>query len=125
MTQDPVKNLFALTMLVSWQSAGYMMLIYITGLNNIPEDLIIAVRDVKTGDYVGIYRPNKKDGRYLLVMLPDNNYEIAYEASGHLIHSVEHTPTKDDVKETAKANRMTEEQAKAALRKRGFTIEGE
>jgi hypothetical protein len=33
--------------------------------------------------------------------------------------------TKDDVKETAKANRMTEEQAKAALRKRGFTIEGE
>jgi hypothetical protein len=33
--------------------------------------------------------------------------------------------TKADVKETAKANRMTEEQAKAALRKRGFTIEGE
>lgn len=39
MTMDPTKNLFALTMLVSWQSAGYMMLIYITGLNNIPEDL--------------------------------------------------------------------------------------
>jgi outer membrane protein OmpA-like peptidoglycan-associated protein len=69
--------------------------------NNIPEDLIIAVRDAKTGDYVGIYRPNKKDGRYLLVMLPDNNYEISYEASGHLIHSIEHTPTKDDVKEFA------------------------
>lgn len=30
-----------------------------------------------------------------------------------------------DVKETAKSNNMTEEQAKAALRKRGFTIEGE
>ena len=28
--------------------------------NNIPEDLIIAVRDVKTEEYVGIYRPNKK-----------------------------------------------------------------
>lgn len=66
--------------------------------NNVPEDLIIAVRDVKTGDYVGIYRPNKKDGRYLLVLLPDNNYEIAYEASGHLLHSIEHTPTKNDVK---------------------------
>ena len=33
--------------------------------------------------------------------------------------------TKADVTETAKANRMTEAQAKAELRKRGFTIEGE
>jgi outer membrane protein OmpA-like peptidoglycan-associated protein/tetratricopeptide (TPR) repeat protein len=67
--------------------------------NNIPEDLIIAVRDAKTGDYLGVYRPNKKDGRYLLVLLPDNNYEISYEAAGHLLHSIEHTPTKDDVDE--------------------------
>ncbi len=66
--------------------------------NNIPEDLIIVVRDVKTEEYVGIYRPNKKDGRYLLVLLPDNNYEISYEAAGHLIHSIEHTPTTNDVK---------------------------
>ncbi len=65
--------------------------------NNIPEDLIIAVRDVKTEEYVGIYRPNKGDGRYLLVLLPDQKYEISYEAAGHLIHSVEHTPSKDDV----------------------------
>jgi len=33
--------------------------------------------------------------------------------------------TKADVAETARANRMTEEQAKTELRKRGFTIEGE
>jgi hypothetical protein len=33
--------------------------------------------------------------------------------------------TKADVAETARANRMTEAQAKAELRKRGFTIEGE
>ncbi len=39
MTQDPVKNLFALTFLATWQYAGYMMIIYTTGLNNIPEDL--------------------------------------------------------------------------------------
>lgn len=39
MTMDSTRNLFALTMLVSWQSAGYMMLIYITGLNSIPDDL--------------------------------------------------------------------------------------
>jgi outer membrane protein OmpA-like peptidoglycan-associated protein len=65
--------------------------------NNIPEDLIITVRDVKTEEFVGIYRPNKKDGRYLLVLLPDISYEIAYEAAGHLVQSIEHTPTKDDV----------------------------
>lgn len=65
--------------------------------NNIPEDLIISVRDVKTEEYVGIYRPNKGDGRYLLVLLPDQKYEISYEAAGHLIHSVEHVPSKDDV----------------------------
>lgn len=39
MTLNSTKNLFALTMLVSWQSAGYIMLIYITGLNSIPDDL--------------------------------------------------------------------------------------
>lgn len=65
--------------------------------NNIPDGLIISVRDVKTEEYVGIYRPNKSDGKYLLVLLPDITYEISYEAEGHLIHSIEHTPSKNDV----------------------------
>jgi raffinose/stachyose/melibiose transport system permease protein len=38
MTQDSVKALFALVLLSTWQSAGYMMLIYVTGLNTIPVD---------------------------------------------------------------------------------------
>ncbi|MDR1898425.1 MAG: sugar ABC transporter permease [Treponema sp.] len=38
MTQNSVKALFALAFLTTWQSAGYMMLIYITGLNLIPQD---------------------------------------------------------------------------------------
>lgn len=66
--------------------------------NNIPDDLIVSVRDMKTEEYVGIYRPNKSDGRYLLVLLPDITYEISYEAKGHLIHAIEHTPSKEDVK---------------------------
>lgn len=44
MTQDPTKNLFALVILVAWQMAGYMMIIYITGLNNIPTDLYEAAQ---------------------------------------------------------------------------------
>ena len=42
MTQDPVKALFALVIMTTWQSAGYMMLIYIGGLNSIPSDLYEA-----------------------------------------------------------------------------------
>ncbi|MDD4148724.1 MAG: OmpA family protein [Bacteroidales bacterium] len=66
--------------------------------NNIPDGLIISVRDIKTEEYVGIYRPNKSDGKYLLVLLPNINYEISYEAKGHLIHAIEYTPSKEDVK---------------------------
>ena len=42
MTQDNTKALFALAILVTLQMAGYMMIIYITGLNNIPYDLYEA-----------------------------------------------------------------------------------
>ena len=42
MLQDHYKALFALVILVTWQMAGYMMIIYITGLNNIPTDLYDA-----------------------------------------------------------------------------------
>ncbi len=44
MLQDHYKALFALVILVTWQMAGYMMIIYITGLNNIPDDLYEAAR---------------------------------------------------------------------------------
>ncbi|MDR2518945.1 MAG: sugar ABC transporter permease, partial [Spirochaetaceae bacterium] len=42
MTQNSVKALFALAILSTWQSAGYMMLIYIAGLNTIPQDFYEA-----------------------------------------------------------------------------------
>lgn len=44
MLQDNTKALFALVLLVTWQMAGYMMIIYITGLNNIPRDLYEAAQ---------------------------------------------------------------------------------
>ena len=44
MLQDNTKALFALAILVTWQMAGYMMIIYITGLNNIPKDLYEAAQ---------------------------------------------------------------------------------
>jgi raffinose/stachyose/melibiose transport system permease protein len=42
MTQDSVKAIFALAFLSTWQTAGYMMIIYIAGLNNIPKDMYEA-----------------------------------------------------------------------------------
>ena len=38
MTQNSTRALFALVILTSWQYAGYMMIIYIAGLNNISKD---------------------------------------------------------------------------------------
>lgn len=42
MTQNNTKALFALSLMVTWQAAGYNMLIYVNGLNNIPGDLYEA-----------------------------------------------------------------------------------
>lgn len=42
MTQSSTKAMFALAIMVTWQMAGYMMMIYVNGLNNIPTDLYEA-----------------------------------------------------------------------------------
>lgn len=40
--KDPNKLLFAILIMVVWQMSGYMMIIYTTGLANIPDDLYEA-----------------------------------------------------------------------------------
>lgn len=42
MLQDPNKAVFAMAIMATWQTVGYLMLIYLNGLNNIPEDLYEA-----------------------------------------------------------------------------------
>lgn len=42
MLQEPNKAVFAMAIMATWQTAGYLMLIYLNGLNNIPEDLYEA-----------------------------------------------------------------------------------
>ena len=42
MLKDPNKAVFAMAIMATWQTAGYLMLIYLNGLNNIPEDLYEA-----------------------------------------------------------------------------------
>lgn len=42
MTQDPKKALFALAIMNTWSMAGYLMLMYVIGLNAIPGDVFEA-----------------------------------------------------------------------------------
>lgn len=42
MIQDPVKALFALLLMTTWQNAGYMMIIYVGGLNAVSTELYEA-----------------------------------------------------------------------------------
>lgn len=51
MTQDTTKALFALVIMTVWQSAGYMMLIYISGLNSVPGELYEAAEIDGSGPF--------------------------------------------------------------------------
>lgn len=41
---DPITGFWGLVILMSWQMSGYMMVIYISGLQNIPDDIIEAAK---------------------------------------------------------------------------------
>lgn len=43
-TSSPIYGFWGLVVLMNWQMIGYMMIIYIAGLQNIPDDLLEAAR---------------------------------------------------------------------------------
>jgi len=49
-------------------------------------DAIITVSDEKTGTLMGVFRPNKATGKYLIVIPQGKKYEIKVEAQGYLPH---------------------------------------
>ncbi len=54
----------------------------------IPQGVIITVFDPKTGDIVGEYAPNSSTGDYLFILPPGMDFDVDYEADGHLFHSL-------------------------------------
>ena len=54
-TYDPSYGFWGLVVLMNWQMIGYMMIIYIAGINNIPKDLIDAAK-VDGASSIGILR---------------------------------------------------------------------
>jgi outer membrane protein OmpA-like peptidoglycan-associated protein/Tol biopolymer transport system component len=53
----------------------------------IPENTVITVTDVVTGDIMGTYVPNSVTGHYVIVLPPGRNYSITYEANDYLFQS--------------------------------------
>lgn len=53
----------------------------------IPEDASITVKDAESGEILGIYRPNKKTGKYLFILPPGKTYDVSYEVEGYLFKS--------------------------------------
>jgi len=54
---------------------------------NVPGFAEIIVTDNESGELMGIYNPNTKTGKYLIILPKGRNYNISYEADGHLHHS--------------------------------------
>lgn len=44
--------------------------------------VVIRVKDLKTGKLQGLYRPNKNSGKYIIIVEP-GNYEFTYECAGY------------------------------------------
>ncbi len=53
----------------------------------VPENTVITVTDVITGDIMGTYIPNSITGHYVIVLPPGRNYSISYEATDFLYQS--------------------------------------
>ncbi len=59
---------------------------YITGSDDvIPSDVTITVN--QNDELYGIYRPNPKTGRFILILHSGKTYNISYEAKGFMFHS--------------------------------------
>lgn len=74
MLQDRYKAMVALAILVTWQMAGYMMLIYTTGLNNIPTDLseAAAIDGAKRIPEIPLYHDPDADAVLHYRIFPDS-----------------------------------------------------
>jgi outer membrane protein OmpA-like peptidoglycan-associated protein len=57
------------------------------GNGTIPADAEIIVKDNETGEIIGIFKPNRKTGKYLFILPPDKNYNVTYNADGFLFKS--------------------------------------
>jgi len=51
------------------------------------QDVEITVTDNETEAVLGVYKANKTTGQFMFILTPGKNYNITYQAKGHLFHS--------------------------------------
>lgn len=51
---------------------------------NPPQNCMITVTDLETGDLIGVYTPNSKTGKYLFILKSGRNYNVTVEADDFL-----------------------------------------
>jgi len=51
------------------------------------KNVTIIVTDNETEEVVGVYHTNSKTGQFLFILIPGKNYNITYQAEGHLFYS--------------------------------------
>lgn len=51
------------------------------GTNEIPKDIVIIVKESKTGKYIGRYKPNKETGNYIIILRQGKDYLFTCETS--------------------------------------------
>ncbi|MCB9187251.1 MAG: PD40 domain-containing protein [Flavobacteriales bacterium] len=52
-----------------------------------PDGVTIRVTDNESGELFGVYRPRPDNGKFVLILHPGENYNIAYESDGYLFKS--------------------------------------
>lgn len=54
---------------------------------NPAKKVLITITDNETEQVVGVYHTNSKTGKFLFILTPGKNYNITYQAEGHLFYS--------------------------------------
>lgn len=57
--------------------------------DSLPEDIMVLVTSVETGEIVGTYRPNRRTGTFSVIIPPGSKYNFAYQVNGADLYSEE------------------------------------
>lgn len=57
--------------------------------DSLPDDIIVTVTSVSTGEIVGTYRPNRRTGTFSVIIPPGSKYHFSYEQGGTELYNEE------------------------------------
>lgn len=57
--------------------------------DSLPDDIVVLVTSVETGEVVGTYRPNRRTGTFSVIIPPGSKYNFSYQVNGADLYSEE------------------------------------